>query len=375
MIGSLEGIVDRRHFKNLDVSLIAITAAIVLFSCVAIYSASRGGAAGTGFVERQVMWAVLGAIAAAVMASIDTSLYHRYARKLYILNILMLAAVLVTGHSSKGAQRWIGFGTMKIQPSEFAKIILIICLAVFFVQRRDTLRTMKTFVHSLVYLGVPMLFIFKQPDLGTSLVLISIWTVMVFVMGTDIKNLLIFGGLGVMLALTAWYVPGVMKDYQKMRIISFVNPAADPLKSGYHVTQSRIAIGSGKMAGKGFLKGTQRELHFIPEQHTDFIFTVVGEELGFVGAAGLVLLYFGMIWRGLLIMAATEDATGRAISAGIVGMFIFHIFVNIGMTLGIMPVTGVPLPMFSYGGSSLMANLMAIGLLEGVSMRRHKINF
>jgi rod shape determining protein RodA len=160
-----------------------------------------------------------------------------------------------------------------------------------------------------------------------------------------------------------------------MRVITFVNPAADPRGSGYHVTQSRIAIGSGKMAGKGFLKGTQRELHFIPEQHTDFIFTVVGEETGFLGAAGLLILYFALLWRGLLIMAATEDPTGRAIAAGVIGMFLFHIFVNLGMTVGIMPVTGVPLPMFSYGGSSLMANMMGVGLLEGVSMRRHKINF
>jgi rod shape determining protein RodA len=158
-------------------------------------------------------------------------------------------------------------------------------------------------------------------------------------------------------------------------VISFINPAADPLGSGYHVTQSRIAIGSGQILGKGLLKGTQRELRFIPEQHTDFIFTVVGEETGFAGAAALVGLYFIVLWRGLNIMSATEDATGRAIAAGVVGMLLFHVFINIGMTLGIMPVTGVPLPLFSYGGSSLMANLMAVGLLEGVSMRRHRISF
>ncbi len=196
-----------------------------------------------------------------------------------------------------------------------------------------------------------------------------------FVMGTDIKNILIFAAVGVLLALVAWNTPGLMKDYQKNRVITFINPAADPLGSGYHVTQSRIAIGSGQMLGKGFLKGTQRELNFIPEQHTDFIFTVVGEETGFVGASTLVLLYFVMLWRGLNIMMATEDSTGRAIAAGVVGMFLFHIFVNIGMTVGIMPVTGVPLPLVSYGGSSLMANMIAVGLLEGISMRRHRINF
>jgi rod shape determining protein RodA len=198
---------------------------------------------------------------------------------------------------------------------------------------------------------------------------------MVFVMGTDIKNLLLFVLGGVILALLAWNVPGILKPYQKNRVITFVNPTVDPLGSGYHVMQSRIAIGSGKMFGKGYLNGTQSELDFIPEQHTDFIFTVVGEETGFVGAVSLLLLYFLVLWRALVIMAAAEDILGRAIVAGIVGLFGFHIVQNIGMTIGIMPVTGVPLTMFSYGGSALMANLMAIGLLEGISMRRHKISF
>ncbi|MEN6356946.1 MAG: rod shape-determining protein RodA [Armatimonadota bacterium] len=375
MIDSIDGIVDSRHVKNFDFSLLFIALAIIAFSCVMIYSASRGGTTGTGYVERQIVWAVLGLAAAALMASIDTSLYHRYAGKLYVVNLLMLAAVLVTGHSSKGAQRWIGFGAAKIQPSEFAKIILIIALAVFLVERREQIRSMGVFAKSFIYLAVPMLLIFKQPDLGTSLVLIAIWLTMTFVMGTDIKNILIFVSAGIILVLAAWNIPGVMKDYQKMRVITFINPAADPRGSGYHVTQSRIAIGSGKFSGKGFLKGTQRELHFIPEQHTDFIFTVVGEETGFVGAAGLVALYFALIWRALMIMNVTEDLTGRAIAAGVTGMFLFHIVVNISMTIGIMPVTGVPLPMFSYGGSSLMANMMGVGLLEGVSMRRHKISF
>ena len=234
---------------------------------------------------------------------------------------------------------------------------------------------MKTFVHSLMYLGVPMLLIFKQPDLGTSLVLLAIWMTMIFIMGTDIKNVILFALAGLVMIVVAWEVPGIMKDYQKKRVITFIDPAADPRGSGYHVTQSRIAIGSGQIMGKGFLHGTQRELSFIPEQHTDFVYTVVGEEMGFVGAIAVLMLYFMVLWRGLAIMAATEDSTGRAIAAGIVGMFMFHIVVNVGMTIGIMPVTGVPLPMFSYGGSNMMANMMAIGLLEGISMRRHRINF
>lgn len=367
--------VERRYLKNFDYTLMMATLAIIAFGCLAIYSASNGGHKGAGYVEKQVFFTIVGLIGAAIIASIDTSFYHRYAGKIYGIVMLMLIAVLVTGGSAKGAQRWIGVGPIQLQPSEFAKIGLIIALAVFLVKRHDEIKTMKVFASSLGYLAIPMLLIFKQPDLGTSLVLIAIWISMTFVAGTDIKNILAFAGVGAILALTAWNVPGLLKDYQKNRVISFINPASDPLGSGYHVTQSRIAIGSGQFTGKGFLKGTQRQLNFIPEQHTDFIFTVVGEETGFVGGATLIALYFVLLWRALNIMSATEDATGRAICAGIVGMFLFHIFVNTGMTLGIMPVTGVPLPLCSAGGSSLMANLMAIGLLQGISMRRHRINF
>ena len=368
-------ILDKRLLKNLDFTLLFVVIAILAYGCAMIYSASRGGSTAAGYVERQLVWAVIGTIIAIAVASIDTSVYNKIAGKLYGSIVFLLIAVLVMGHSSKGAQRWIGVGSLQIQPSEFAKIIMIIALSVFLVKRSEDIRSFKLFFNSFLYLSLPMLLIFKQPDLGTSLALLAIWIFTLFIMGTNIKNILIFIGAGMLLALIVWNTPGVLKDYQKKRVITFINPAADPLGSGYHVTQSRIAIGSGKMSGKGFLKGTQRELRFIPEQHTDFIFTVVGEEMGFIGAVVLLLLYFALLWRGLCIMSATEDPVGRGIAAGVVGMFIFHLFVNMGMTLGIMPVTGVPLPMFSYGGSSLMSNLISIGLLQGVSMRRHRITF
>lgn len=349
--------------------------AIIALGCVAIFSASGGGDRGIRYLEKQSIWALLGIVCAAVCASVPAGLLQRQASRLYTGTLLLLSAVLVMGHSSKGAQRWVEFGGFQLQPSEFAKIALIIALAAYLVKRQDEVRTFKTFLLSFLYLAVPMALIFKQPDLGTSLVLTAIWVAMVFIMGTDRRNILIFFGAGILGALILWNTPGVLREYQKMRVISFVNPAADPLGSGYHVTQSRIAIGSGRLTGKGFMQGTQRKLKFIPEQHTDFIFTVVGEELGFAGAVFLLLLYFAVVWRALNIMASTEDAVGRAIAAGVVGMLLFHVFVNLGMTLGIMPVTGVPLPLFSYGGSSMMANMMAIGLLEGISMRRHRISF
>ncbi len=367
--------VEPRHIRNFDFTLALTALAIIAFGCVAIYSASSGGGRGSGYVERQIVFAACGIVAAVILASINHAVYHRHAGKLYGWTVVVLLVVLRLGHESKGAQRWIAVGPFQFQPSEFAKIALIIALAVFFVKRHDEIRGLKTFALSFAYLAVPMLLIFRQPDLGTSLVLLAIWVTAAFVAGTDVKNIVIFAAVAGALGFAAWNVPGVMKDYQKARVISFINPAADPLGSGYHVTQSRIAIGSGQILGKGYLRGTQRELRFIPEQHTDFIFTVVGEEMGFAGAAGLVALYFVLLWRALNIVAASEDVTGRVIAAGVLGMLLFHVFVNIGMTLGIMPVTGVPLPLFSYGGSSLMSNLMAIGLLEGISMRRHRISF
>ena len=366
---------DRRLLKNLDFALLFAAAAILAFGCLAIYSASKGGDAGMRIVSRQLVWAVIGFVAAVVVASIDHGVFERLAGKIYVINILLLLAVLATGSSAKGSQRWIGFGPVQIQPSEIAKILLIIALAVFLVRRMEKIRSFETFAYSFLYLAVPMLLIFKQPDLGTSLVLLSIWLTMVFVMGTNIKNVLLFLLACLVMGFAVFHVPGILKPYQKNRLVSFIDPDADPQGSGYHVKQSRIAIGSGQMFGKGYLGGTQRELRFIPEQHTDFIFTVVGEELGFAGSAMLLGLYLLMVWRALYILSATEDALGRAITAGVVGMLMFHTVVNIGMTLGIMPVTGVPLPMFSYGGSSLVTNLIAIGLLEGISMRRHRIAF
>ncbi len=366
--------VERRYLKNFDFTLFFATLIIIIYGCATLYSASKGSS-GASLVQRQIIWAIIGLIGGGIVASINHSVYTQYAGRLYAITIIILLLVLKMGESAKGAQRWIGFGPIQIQPSEFAKVALIIALAVFLVKHREEIRSLKVFLYSFLYLAVPMILIFKQPDLGTSLVLLAIWIMMTFIMGTDIKNIILFVSGIILLGIIAWTVPGIMKSYQKDRVAVFINPSADMKDRGYHVNQSRIAIGSGQIWGKGFKRGTQRELNFVPEQHTDFIFTVVGEELGFVGSASLILLYFIVLWRGVQIMAVAEDDLGRAIATGVVGMLSFHVIVNAGMTMGIMPVTGVPLPMFSYGGSSLMANMMAIGLLQGISMRRHKISF
>lgn len=366
--------VERRLLRNFDFGLVLLTVAITLYGLAAVYSASRGGPTGAGLVHRQLMWAIAGMVGFALAASVDHKSYPRISGWTYAVNLILLASVLVIGRESKGAQRWLGFGGLSIQPSEFAKIAIIVTLAVFLVRHQERLWEPKTFALSFVHVAVPMLLVFKQPDLGTALVLTAIWFGMSFVAGARPKHLAAFVVVITILGVIGWHT-GVLKDYQKARLASFVNPSIDPAGSGYHVLQSRIAIGSGQATGKGWLHGTQGQLGFIPERHTDFIFTVVAEEFGFAGAGLLLLMYFLLLWKGLIIMSETEDAVGRLAAAGVVCMFLFHIVVNIGMTLGVMPVTGVPLPLFSYGGSSLLANMMAIGLLVGIGMRRHKISF
>lgn len=366
--------VERRLLKNFDFSLVLLMITIIIYGLATVYSAKGGGAEGASYVQRQLTWVVAGVVMFALAASIDHKSYPRLSGWAYFINMALLIGVFVIGHERKGAQRWIGVGSLTIQPSEFAKIAIIITLAVFLVRHRDQMRELKTFALSFLHVAVPMLLIFKQPDLGTALVITSIWFGMTFIAGARPKHLAAFAVTVIIIGAVGWHV-GALKDYQKARLTSFINPEIDPAGSGYHVLQSKIAVGSGQATGKGWMHGTQGQLGFIPERHTDFIFTVAAEELGFVGASILLLLYFFLLWRSIEIMSETEDSVGRLAAAGVVCMFLFHIVVNIGMTLGIMPVTGVPLPLFSYGGSSLLANMTALGLLTGIGMRRHKINF
>lgn len=345
---------------------------LVLIGLVAIYSASGGG---VDYVEKQAFFFVTGLGLAFVMSFVTSETITKFAGKIYGFTLFLLMSVLIFGSKAKGAQRWLDFGPIQLQPSEIAKITIIMCLAVYLVSRINEIRNLKTFIGSFVYVLIPLLLIFKQPDLGTSLVILAIWATTSFVMGASGKHILIFFLAVILLGGIAWTTPHILKPYQKERVLTFVNPDRDPLGAGYHVSQSKIAIGSGGIYGKGFMKGTQRKLEFIPEQHTDFVFTVIGEEFGFTGCIVILVLYGILISRLIQIMLVTEDLTGRALVAGITGLFLFHIFVNIGMTLGIMPVTGLPLPLLSYGGTALWTCLIAIGMAEGVAMRRHKITF
>lgn len=366
---------DTRLRRNADGPLLFLTYLLAFLGVLVIFSATRGDP--TAFYRKQMLWLVIGTLGMIAATAIDYHHYIRFVRHFYMLNIVLLTAVLTRflGHSAKGAGRWIKIGGFPFQPSELAKLCVILTLAVYLSQVREDIQKPKTLLISFLTVALPMALIFKQPDLGTALVTLAIWFGMVFMAGAKIKHLVTGVVVASLLFFGMWH-SGKLKDYQKARIIAFINPDADPKETGYHVVQARIAIGSGGMWGKGLTKSTQVRGGYIPEKQTDFIFTDIGEELGFVGSVAVVALYGLLLLRGtFIIAAANEDLLGKLIATGVVTMFAFHIIVNIGMNIGIMPVTGVPLLLISYGGSNIIMALICIGLLQSVSRYRHQLLF
>jgi rod shape determining protein RodA len=365
----------RDTLKHIDFPVFISVILISIGGVFAIHSALHGQPSAYGNTHKQIFGVVAGlAIIIALATSDYTQLLPRYAVWLYWLNILMLTVVCLHGHASRGAQRWIALGPIEIQPSEFCKVILIVTLALFITQRREEIREWGTVWSSIGFIAVPLLLIFKQPDLGTALVVSTLWFGMMFIGGAKWQHLGLLFLAGALVFAGLWHFH-VLKDYQKTRLEVFLNPNADPRDTGYHLHQSQIAIGSGQVSGQGYQKGMQANGHFIPEQHTDFIFTIVGEEGGFVGAIILLGLYLLVLERSLALLINTEDYLGRLLIAGVVSMLAFHIVVNIGMTIGVMPVTGVPLPFFSYGLSALLVDMTCIGLVLSVAARKHRILF
>ena len=366
---------NKRWLRRMDFTLIAATLAIILMSLVIIGSATHVNAPSGQrywFVQRQGLFALLNCALAFFLMNFDYKMLQRYGNRLYIFNLIMLLAVMFLGHSALGAQRWIQLGPVTLQPSEFSKLIMIVSLAALLEDKIGKLNTVHDLLPIAAYVGIPFLLVMKQPDLGTSLVFMAIFFGMIFACGVNLKLLgwIFAGGLACLPIL--WHF---LKDYQKMRIMVFLDPNVDPLGSGYHIIQSKIAIGSGMLFGKGLFGGTQSQLNFLPENHTDFIFAVVGEELGFVGAAFLLLLYLVLLWRGIKIARDASDTFGMLLAVGITSMLGFHVLVNVGMTTGIMPVTGIPLPLMSYGVSSLTTNIMAIAILLNIHMKKQKLLF
>jgi len=371
---------EPRLLRRLDWLMLAAVLVLSGLGLAAVYSASRADLAlqrlpANYLLIRQATWLGVGLVALLALLYPEYSFLSRWRRVLYVVACLLLLAVLRGGQESGGAMRWIALGPFNLQPSEFAKFAMIVGLAgVFATDPGPDGLPGRTLARAAAYLAPPFLLVFRQPDLGTALVLGATWLAMAFVAGAKRWHLItILAGIVLVFSL-AWNV-GVIKDYQKDRLRVFIDPQADPLGAGYHVIQSKIAIGSGRLAGKGLLHGTQSQLRFIPEQHTDFVFTVIGEELGLVGGATVLALYLLLVWRLLTVAEAATDRFGGLLAAGAAAMFTFQGVVNMGMTMGVMPVTGIPLPFLSYGGSSMLTNLAVVGIALNVGMRRQKIRW
>jgi rod shape determining protein RodA len=367
---------DRAPFRHLDPILLVTTVLLALVGLLMVFSATQQSLESLGedpgfFLKKQAGFLMLGLIALLVTVSFDYRVTKVYAPVAYGAMLFLLLLVMTPlGSTVAGAQRWITLFGFQFQPSEFGKLALVAVLGAYLSEIRREVRLDHVWRAAGIAVA-PMVLVFFQPDVGTSMALAAVVVGMLIVAGAKAKHIAVLGLSALFLAVFAFQV-GIVEDYQVARLTGFIDPANDPLRAGYNRTQAEIAIGNGGLTGTGYLQGTQTNLDFVPEQHTDFIFTVVGEEFGFMGASLLLVLYGFLLWRGFRIAMLSRDTYGTLLAAGIVTMFALQIFVNIGMTMGIMPITGIPLPFVSYGGSALISNFLAVGLLESVHMRRFK---
>ena len=354
------------RLRSVDPILLVTSLALTAFGILAVYVAGTDDR--EGYALNQTLGFVIGLLGAVPLALMDYRRLKGYLPLLYGVTIVMLLAVTVVGASAKGAQRWIDIGPVQVQPSEFAKLLVVVVLAGYFSEHRLSDNT--NFLKALGILGLPGLLVFAQPDLGTALVFAAIFFVMAFVGGAKLYQI---GTLVVSaVAMAALSIKlGVLEDYQVARLTAFLDPTGIT-DEGYQVFQSKLAIGSGGVTGKGFDATTLANLGFLPEDHTDFIFSNLAERTGFVGGLLLLGLFFVLVWRMLHVATVSRDRFGVLIAVGIATIFLFHVFVNIGMTMGLMPVTGIPLPFISYGRSNLVVSVIALGLLQSVAMRSKK---
>lgn len=322
---------------------------------------------------QQMTFAGIGLVGMVLLARMDYRMLKKFSGILYLLTIIMLLATRFLGSTKLGATRWIDLGFFQFQPSELAKVFMVIVMAKFFAENVEQMHRPKVFIRSVVYIGIPTVLVALQPDLGTALTFVIIWGAMLLVSG--IKKRYVAGVAGLGLVAMPIVYKYFLKDYQQHRILTFLNPAADPTGTGWNVAQAKIAIGSGQFWGRGLGHGPQSQLNFVPFKHTDFIFAALAEEMGFVGAFSIIVLFAVMLYRILKIASLSRDYFGMFIATGIFAVLFFHIFINIGMNLGIMPVTGIPLPLVSSGGTSVVITLLCIGILESIFIRYKKIDF
>ena len=361
--------IDRRLIQNFDWLLLLLTFAIMTVGLVTLYSALfAGGEVHTSVIQRQLYWLGIGAVVMILAFSLDYQWLERFAYPAYVLGLLLLVAVLLYGKTVSGSKRWLDLGLVVAQPSELMKPLLVIALARYFAtqEKRGGYRLRDLGLPVLIIL-VPVGLIVLEPDLGTAGLLFAIAASMILFVGVSPSSLLVLAGFSLGSLPLLWFL---MKGYQRQRILTLLDPGRDPLGAGYHIIQSKIAVGSGQFWGKGFLKGTQGQLRFIPEHHTDFIFTVLAEEWGFVGGMLLLALFLCFFLRGFSLARRSRDQFGSMLGFGITAIIFWHVAINIAMVLGMLPVVGIPLPLVSYGGSSAVVTLACVGILLNVAMRK-----
>ncbi len=362
---------ERRYVRNFNWTLAIAGVLIAAIGLICIRSAGLHTSEASGEFKKQILYLALGVTLMVGTSLIDYRSWQRWAPGLYIVNLLLLLFILRGGHSALGAQRWISLGPLgTFQPSEPAKLFVAIALAA--VLCRGTYENLQDLWKPLVTVALPALLILKQPDLGTSLVLVAMLTAELFLalpklgdFGIYVLGMLVVGAGAV-------GTNAVLKPFQRARLFVFLNPKADPEGSGYNLAQSKIAVGSGQWFGRGLYHGTQTQLNFVPEHSRDFIFTVLAEEWGFLGAAALLVLYTALFYGGVRTMIVARDRFGFLLAGGLVSMLFFHVLVNVGMTIGIMPITGIPLPFMSYGGSAMITDFTAVGILLNIFSQRDR---
>jgi rod shape determining protein RodA len=356
-------------FRDFDWALLCLVLALCTVSVFEIYSATLHTKY-AGFHTKQIFWISAGLVVMFLFAKID---YHKlldFVPWAYGVCLLALVAVLAVGHKAMGGRRWLKLGPMQFQPSEWVKLVLILAMARYFANLGGRSLTWKDIFKAFAMVGVPMLLVLKQPDLGTTLTYTPILVAGLFLGGINLRQALILGSCALALVGGVWSSGKLLKPYQKARLTSFINPDSDPRGSGYQIRQSLIAVGSGGIWGKGAAQGTQTQGDFLPIPHADFIFAALGEEHGFIGAIFVLLLYFFILMRLIQNAQTAADLSGSLVIMGVVAVLTFQIAVNVGMVIGFMPVTGIPLPLMSYGGSSVLFTFLALGAAMNVRMRR-----
>ena len=357
---------DRRLLQNVDWPLLGAAFFIIGLGVVCLWSLNPGRGI-SALVWRQLSWVGVGLVALLVVVSVDYRNLVRFAPALYVLGLGLLLSVFVLGRTVSGARRWSHLGLLTVQPSEVFKLIFVITLAWALTSGRGERLSRAALIGTFVLLGVPFLLVVRQPDLGTALCLVPVLGAILVGLGVRLK---VLGGLvlaGVALMPLGWFV---LKPYQRDRLLVYLDPFRDPLGTAYNVIQAKIAIGSGQLLGKGVGGATQSRLAFLPERHTDFIFAVFAEMWGFLGCLVLIVAYALLVLRGFEIAAGTREAKGRILALGVTTVFASQILINIGMVTGLLPIVGIPLPLMSYGGSSMVVSLTALGLLLSIRMRQ-----